>query len=30
VGRDEESSSSNRVEQAAACIALEDAISYAV
>jgi len=29
VGRDEEGSSSNRAEHAAACIALEDAIAYA-
>jgi len=29
VGRDEEGSSSNRAEHAAACIALEDAIRYA-
>jgi len=29
VGKDEEGSSSNRVEHAAACIALEDAIAYA-
>ena len=28
VGRDEEGSSSNRAEQAAACIVLEDAIRY--
>jgi len=28
VGRDEEGSSSNRAEHAAACIALEDAIAY--
>jgi len=29
VGRDEEGASSNRVEHAAVCIALEDALKYA-